>query len=241
MKLAGFVFLLLASLCPQVQTATQLNIIIEEQSHPAGIGPLVASVGGSEVAVIPGAFALSLDGGPTYVVRLADGINTELNVHFSYYNGQLQLDYISRSCSPMRARGTLAQTGPRTYHLLLKESLEEPDCVYIVDFFWPSPESYVKVRFDATPSTATVFARTIPPLSDSGLPKVLNFKYNQPKTIVTVFFKSEGYLDCPRKITIAKQGALYNVNADDGSPAALTDGNGGSDVPTISCTLTKIE
>jgi len=241
MKLASFVWLLLVSLCPRLQAATHLNINVEERSHPAEVGVLVASIASSEVAVIPGAFALTLDGSPDYVVQLTSDNGNLVRMRFSYNNGHLQLDSLSTTCSPVAAHGTLSQTSSQSYNLLLTYSREESDCTHFSDYVKVQPDSYVKLRFDAKPSTATIIVRRGLGLSDSGLPRILNIKYYQPKTDITVFFKSAGYLDCPRKITITRQGDQYKVSVDDGSPATVTGGNGGNDIPTVSCTLTKID
>jgi hypothetical protein len=240
MKVASFFCFLMVLLCPGAQAATQLNIVVEERGHPAGVGVFVASVAGSEVAVIPGAFELTIDGSPDYSVQFASDNGNVVRMRFSYDNGHLHLDSEHTACSPVAAHGTLNEIGPQSYNLLLTYSKEESACTNFSDYLKLQADGYVKVRFDAKPSSATIFVRREPPLSDLGLPKVLNLKYYQPKTDINVFFKSEGYLDCRRRITITRQGDLYNVSVDDGSPVNHTNGNGGNDIPTISCELTKI-
>ena len=238
MKSFGLACLMLISICPRVRGADKIYVIVEEQDHPAGV--LIASVGGIEVAKIPGAFALAFDGNRDSVVRLTNDFNYMFSLRFSYKGGLLYLVSVFSQCSPVAAHGALGQTGAQKYHLLITYSKEETECPNYVDYGRLKADNSVKIRFVATPAKATIFVHKSYQELDSNLPSILNMEYYQPQTTYTVFFKSEGYLDCPKKLTFTKKGALYEISVDDGSPATITSGNDENEVPTVSCTLTKI-
>jgi len=237
-----FCFLLVFG-CPHgVQAATQLSIIVEEQTHPPEVGIFVASIDGSEVAVIPGAFTLTVDTSREYLVQLSNELNYGVSLRLAYDKGELHLDSVSMDCWPVAVQGILNRSAPRTYHLLLTYSTKESACFTSKhDYVAVSPDGYLKMRFDANPSTATVYLRTVFPFSASGLPKIFDIAYREPKTEFTAFFKSAGYLDCLKRISITRQGGLYRIEVNDESPPILTNGNGGDDVRTVSCTLARIQ
>jgi hypothetical protein len=212
--------------------------VVDEQDRPAAVGELVASINGSEIAVIPGAFGLPVDASSAYSVELRDGFFHRYNLRFSYRNGQLSLDSVSKeACAPERANGVLSQDGAQLYHLRLTYTTDPSGCSVSPSI--ASPDRRVKLRFESSPPTATLFFRTPITFSTSGLPKVLSLEYYSRQSDFTVFFKSSGYLDCPKKISIKQQGDQYVVS--DGVRDTPTNGNDDNNPPVISCTLAKVQ
>jgi hypothetical protein len=223
------------SLC--AQTTPQLNIVVDEQDRPAAVSDLVVSVGGSEIAVIPGAFSLPADGTSSYLVELRDSLVHRYNLQFSYRNGQLLLDSVSKAgCAAERLNGALSQDSTQLYHLRLTYTKDPSGCSVSPSI--ALPDRRVKLRFESKPPTATLFFRTPMTFSTSGLPKVLSLEYYSRHSDFTVFFKSSGYLDCPKTISIKQQGDQYVVS--DGVHDIPTNGND-DNPPVISCTLTKVQ
>jgi hypothetical protein len=235
MKLILFFTLLLTSIHLLAQSVPQVNVAVEEQGHPATVGTLIASLNDSEIALIPGAFALPLNSSQSLKVELADSSFHKFQLVFSQQNGHLLLDSIGKeSCLPERLNGTLSQDSPTLYHLRLTYSADPASCGISPSI--AAPDSRVKLRFESTPSTAMLFFSDPYKFSSVGLPRVLSLEYYSRVKSITVFFKSPGYLDCSRKILIKKQGDLFVVN--DGIKDTPVDD---TNPPLISCTLAKAQ
>lgn len=234
---AGKALLLsLAMTCSPLWAEHQIIVVSEANTRPAGMDPLKVSIDKTDLALVPGAFSWDFSEGETYSFSLSNTSFHRFTLQLAYSGGQVSLKGITKDgCPPERVNATLTHNMPTYYGLKLTYSRDPSGCS-ISPAMGP-PEARVKLRFQAVPQNAALYFQNPEVFSVSKLPTVLSLAYWKGVP-VTIFFKSKGFLDCGKQITIQKQNDQFVVT--EGTMTSTTSGQDDVSAPVISCKLSKI-